>query len=144
MFKLIGAVLVVGCCGMLSGGYIIELRKRVSALRKFTDALPILRTEICDFLTPTDEAFERAGLKNAELGISEYRYGNSDVIAAELSNLQRVLGRCGTEEQRIAITRAETRLNELLAKLESERSAKGKVFAATAISAGLMVAIILI
>jgi hypothetical protein len=133
MLRLIGAALVIGCCGMLGASYAMELRRKVTALRAFINALPELRREICDFLTPTEDSVRISGINFADVrGFTEVR------------QLERVLGRCGAEEQRIAINRAEHRLSSELDKLETERKSKGKVFAAVTLSAGLMITIILI
>jgi hypothetical protein len=63
---------------------------------------------------------------------------------SEVKQLERVLGRYDAEDMRIAISRAESRLTAVLDKLESERKSKGRVFAAVALSAGLMTAIVLL
>jgi hypothetical protein len=130
---MIGALLVIGCSITLGLGYIMDLRRRFRVLKEFIDALPVLRREICDFLTPTQEAIELSGAR-------------FDTVRElpEVSQLERVLGRYGAEEQRIAITRTEARLTAALECLDAERKSKGRVFAATCISAGLMAAIILI
>jgi hypothetical protein len=133
MLKVIGAVLVIGCGVVLGLGYVTELRRRCAALRAFTDALPALRREICDFLTPTQEAIEVSGVRFDS--VREW---------AEAEQLERVLGRYGAEEQREAIVRAEIRLLGELEKLESESKSKGRVVAAGCISAGLMAVILLI
>jgi hypothetical protein len=118
---------------MLGVSYIYELKRQIRILRDFVGSLPELRREICELLTPTQEALERSGVKFA--GLEQY---------PEVRQLERVLGRSGADDQRIAITRAETRLSAVLDKLEAERKSKGSVFAAVSLSAGLMAAIILI
>jgi len=133
MLRITGALLVICSSITLGLGYVLDLRRKFRVLKAFADALPALRREICDFLTPTQEALERSGVK-----FDEVRY------LPDAARLESVLGRYDAEDQRAEITRVENRMNDLLEQLESEQKYKGRVVAAGCISAGLMAAIILI
>ncbi|MDR3148666.1 MAG: stage III sporulation protein AB [Oscillospiraceae bacterium] len=133
MLKVIGAAIVIAAAGTIGVMYITELRRRSRDVKAFIDALPALRREICDMLTPTIDAIVSSEIKFEPL-----------IDIDEVRQLRRLLGKVGAEEQRIAITRTEAWMTAMYEKLERERKSKGKVFAATCLSAGLMLAIVLI
>ncbi|MDR2360999.1 MAG: stage III sporulation protein AB [Oscillospiraceae bacterium] len=133
MLKIIGAATVIAAAGTIGVTYAAELSRRARNIKSFTDALPALRREICDMLTPTLDA----------IAVSEIRF-EPLIDIDEVRQLRRLLGKVGAEEQRIAITRAESRLTAMYEKIERERKSKGKVFAAVCLSVGLMIAIVLI
>ncbi|MDR0857713.1 MAG: stage III sporulation protein AB [Oscillospiraceae bacterium] len=140
ILKILASVTVTGACAWLGISYGLELRKNAETLRNFTAGLAVLRHEICELRSPTEEAlarvYEVAGLR---------LFPNSKFLnVPELRYLERILGKTDLDAQRSAIIRAETRAAALLQDAEAHLRERGKVFAAAGVSIGLTLVIILI
>lgn len=159
------ASLAVGMSGA------IKLRHRVRSFSALISALEIMKSEICDRLTPMPELLERLASesdspadiffrkcisKMSELGICSFssiwksavhqtpELGLRGMELSVLTDLGSVLGRYDSEEQKSALTYAIRRLEVFLHKAEGEYSTQGKVKAVLGLAAGLMLVIILV
>lgn len=171
MFKIIGALMVTAATttlGLRSAG---RLKNRAKSLSGFVFALGIMKTEICNRLTPLPELMEILARQTEEpvnvlfadclvklrssrgkpfaevwqgalLSSKELELNDSEIdILRELGS---ALGRYDTERQGEAISSAKKRLEAQLQKAETERDKESKVRAMLGIAAGLAIAIILI
>jgi stage III sporulation protein AB len=171
MMRLIGAILLIS--GTVAWGMagVMRLRGRVRSLSALTSALEIMKSEICDRLTPLPELFDmmqteatppagllfrNAGEKLSELGTRplpmiwrEAVAGTPELLLAPseelvLLELGLSLGRYDIEEQRRAFSYALRRLDTLTKKAESERDANSKLHAFLGVAAGVFAIIILL
>ncbi|NLL39734.1 MAG: hypothetical protein GX254_09155 [Clostridiales bacterium] len=169
MLRIVGALMVISCCSIIGMGYAGGLRARKKNLAGFIAALTVMRSEICDLLTPMPELLERmAG--QTEPPIKQFfinclsfmkmqmpfskawekavrETAGLELYTEEifcLCRLGMLLGRYEVEEQRVAITRTIVRLEEFHRRAGEDMAGRGKVCAAMGISAGLMIAIIMI
>ncbi|MDR0936669.1 MAG: stage III sporulation protein AB [Oscillospiraceae bacterium] len=140
MLKIIASIIVAGACGWLGISYSLELRRNAEYLRNFAAGLAVLRHEICELRSPTEEALTRAGEVAGIRLFPNTKFFN----VPELRYLERILGKTDLDAQRSAITRAEARVSALLEDAESRSRERGKVFAAAGLSLGLTLVIILI
>ena len=171
MLKIVGSLMVISCCTLIGIGFASGLKTRAKSLNGLISALSIMKSEICDLLTPMPELLvmmseQSSGpVKQFFLNCIDHMNSGQTIVfskaweyaARETSSMQISpdeilalcelgfsLGRYDVEEQRTAITRTERKLEGYLARSEAERMSKGKVCAAMGISAGLMIAIIMI
>lgn len=169
MLKIVGALMVISCCSIIGMGFAGGLKARKKNLAGFISALTVMKSEICDLLTPMPELLERMA-KQAEPPVNQFfinclgHMKNSlpfsqawvkavretaglQLYAEEmlcLCELGMLLGRYEAEEQRAAINRALIRLEEFHRRAGEDMEGRGKVCAVMGISAGLMIAIIMI
>lgn len=171
MFRLIGALLVIGAAGSFGVNSMWRMSLRVRALRGLITALEMMRSEICDRMTPLPELvnllceeisppanrlFLRLRQAMGELGIQRFSYIWSDVVdhaheleleAGErqvLSDLGKTLGRYDIENQRHMISYTLRRLEGFLEKAEEARRTQGKVHAVLSLAVGAFVVLILL
>ena len=171
MIRFIGAILITaGTAGWGILG-VIRLRRRVRSLAALLSALDILKSEICDRLTPMPELlrqmaaettypasllFKNASDKMAALGsrpfsaIWRQAVRNTPELLLKpheelvLTELGMSLGRYDIAEQRSAIGYAARRLDECRARAEADRDKNSKVHAFLGFAAGLFVVVILL
>ena len=171
MIRLIGALLITA--GTAAWGIlgVIRLRSRVRNLGALLSALDVLKSEICDRLTPmpqllrqlTAEAtypasvlFQNASDKMGALGSRPFsviwRQAVQDTPELQLkpqeelvlTELGMSLGRYDVGEQRSAIAYAARRLDECLRRAEADRDKNSKVHAFLGVAAGIFVVVILL
>jgi stage III sporulation protein AB len=171
MIRLIGAVLItVGTAAWGLMG-VFRLRSRVKSLNALLGALGVMKSEICDRLTPmpkllkqlSDEAsypasllFKNASEKTPSLGSKPFSSIWSQAVMETpellltpqeelvLKELGLSLGRYDTGEQKNAIQYAERRMDEYTRKAETERERNSKVHAFLGVAAGLFAVVILL
>ncbi len=171
MFKILGALLVTAATttlGLLSAG---KLKSRAKSLSGFVFALGLMKTEICNRLTPLPELLELLARQTEEpvnvfftdclLRLRSSRGKPfAEVWRAALRNCRELelnegeletltelgsaLGRYDTERQGEAISSARKRLETQLQKAESEREKESKTRTMLGLAAGLAIAIILL
>jgi stage III sporulation protein AB len=171
MIRLIGAVLITAgtaAWGLLG---VFRLRSRVKSLNAIVSALGVMKSEICDRLTPMPELLKLLGneatypasqlFKNAadkipSLGSKPFSsiWGQAVLETPELllttqeelvlKELGMSLGRYDTGEQKNAIQYAERRMDEYTRKAETERERNSKVHAFLGVAAGLFAVVILL
>lgn len=161
--------MVISCCSIIGMGFAGGLKARKKTLAGFISALTVMQSEICDLLTPMPELLERMtkqtdppvclffikcldymkkqvvfskAWERAARETSELKLNAEEVFA--LCELGMLLGRYDVEQQRTAIARALLRFEEYHRRSEEDLKGKGKVCAAMGVSAGLMLAIIMI
>lgn len=171
MIRLIGAVLITA--GAAAWGLIgvFRLRNRVKNLNTIVSALGVMKSEICDRLTPMPDIlkqmeneatypasllFKNAAEKIPMLGSRPFSsiWGQAVKNTPELlltpqeelvlTELGMSLGRYDTGEQRNAIQYAERRMVEFARKAETERERNSKVHAFLGVAAGLFAVVILL
>jgi hypothetical protein len=140
ILKVIASITVAGACAWLGISYSLELRRNADYLRSFAAGLAVLRHEICELRSPTEEALARA----CEVAGIPLFPNTKFLHVPELRYLERILGKTDLDAQRSAITRAEARISAMLQDAESRSRERGKVFAAAGVSLGLTLVIILI
>ena len=171
MIRFIGAVLITigtAAWGILS---VFRLRSRVKNLHALTSALGIMRSEICDRLTPmpellrsiSDEAtypasqlFSNVSGEMNTLGtkpfsaIWSHAVKNTPELLLNppeelvLTELGVRLGRYDIAEQAAAIQYAQRRMEEHIRKAETDRDNNSKVHAFLGMAAGLFAIIMLL
>ncbi len=171
MLKIVGAMMVISCCSIIGMGFAAGLKTRTKCLTGLISALTIMKSEICDLLTPMPELLnmlaEQSGapaktfFENCLTYLKEGRtssfskaweYAARETVSMQLtpdevlalSELGMSLGRYAIDDQRTALPRTINKLEVYLARAEEEKRSKGKVCAAMGISAGLMIAIIML
>jgi len=171
MFRLIGALLVIGAAGSFGVNSVWRMNQRVRALRGLLTALETMRSEICDRMTPLPELIDQLCHETAppakglflrlrqtmgELGIQRFSALWSKVVnqAHELelhegerqvlSDLGKTLGRYDIENQRHVISYTLRRLEEYLVQAEETRRTQGKIHAVLSLTAGVFVVLILL
>ena len=171
MIRFIGAVLIT--LGTVAWGLlgVFRLRGRVKSLRAVTSALGIMKSEICDRLTPmpellrnmADEAtypasqlFKNASERMTSIGMKPFSAIWSQAVKNTpelllkppeelvLTELGVRLGRYDITEQASAIQYTQRRMEEHIRKAEAERDNNSKVHAFLGIAAGLFAIIILL
>lgn len=171
MIRLIGAVLITAgtaAWGLLG---VFRLRSRVKSLSAIVSALGVMKSEICDRLTPMPELlkllaadatypasalFINASEKIPSLGSKPFSAIWNQAVqdtpellltppeALVLKELGMSLGRYDTGEQRSALLYAERRMDEFARKAEMERERNSKVHAFLGVAAGLFAVVILL
>lgn len=171
MIKLIGAVLIAGGGAVWGMNGVMRLRNRVRSLSAVVSSLDIIRSEICDRMTPMPELLELMSkqsaypanlmFKNAsdhlcELGkcsfaaIWRYSILNTPEMlftpqeALVMSELGLSLGRYDAAEQRGALVYTQKRMEQYLKKAEAERERDSKLQAFLGIAAGIFAVIMLL
>ena len=171
MLKYIGAILLTAGAALwgLSGAK--SLRERGTALRAVASSLEIMRSEVCDRLTPVPELFGMLArqssspadilYKNAEKRLDSigalpfgeiWRLAVNETHELMLTDSERLtlcelglsLGKYDTGEQRRAIDAARVRFEQFAAKAEAEREKSWKSQALLGLSAGIFAVIILL
>jgi stage III sporulation protein AB len=172
MIRLLGAVLLVTACGSMGLSRSFELRRRVENLTALVSALELMRSEIGQLLTPLPELAERlseeaperarplftallAGLPQlGELPFSRL-WGDAVNLAGDRLLLRRderdalrtlglSLGGSGAQEQEGAIHNCTARLSLYLASARAEAEGRCRLYTALGLSAGLLLAIVLL
>ncbi len=171
MIRFVGAVLIT--LGTAAWGLmgVYRLRSRVKSLHAVASALGIMKSEICDRLTPMPELlknlaeeatypasalFKNASEKMASIGMKPFSSIWSQAVKNTpelllkppeelvLTELGVRLGRYDIAEQASAIQYAQRRLEEHIRKAETERDKNSKVHAFLGVAAGLFAIIILL
>jgi stage III sporulation protein AB len=167
----VGAMMVISCCSIIGMGFAAELKNRVKSLTGLISALTIMKSEICDLLTPMPELLRliaeqssipvKTFFENCLAFLTEGRtvsfskaweYAARETVSMQLtpdevsalSELGLSLGRYDIDEQKTALTRTINKLEIYMARAEEEKRRKGKVCAAMGVSTGLMIAIIMV
>lgn len=171
MIRLIGAVLITAgtaAWGLLG---VFRLRSRVKNLNAIVSALSVMKSEICDRLTPMPELlrqmeneatypasqlFKNAAEKIPSLGSKPFSsiWGQAVLNTPELlltpqeelvlTELGMSLGRYDIGEQRSAIQYAERRMDDFSRKAELDKERNSKVHAFLGVAAGLFAVVILL
>lgn len=171
MIQVVGAVLITAGTGAWGIMSVIRLRQRVASLQALSSAIGVMKSEICDRLTPmpelldmlSDEAaypssqlFKNASEKMTELGSRPFSFIWNQAVKSTpelmltqaeevvLTQLGQCLGRYDVGEQRSALQYAQRRLDDLTRRAENDRDRNSKVHAFLGISAGLFAMIILL
>ena len=171
MLKLIGAILLIAgtaSCGIVGA---MKLKRRSDSLSSILSALSMMKSEICDRLTPLPELvemlredgqypasalFTNVYSNMAQLGSTQFstiwsRAVNktpelmlNDRERTVLSELGKSLGKYNIEEQRSAILYAADRFSDYLKKAEASCAESSKMRAALGVAAGIFAVAILI
>ncbi len=171
MMRIIGAILITAgtaAWGLLG---VFQLRGRVKSLHALSSALGVMKSEICDRLTPMPELlrnlaedatypasqlFKNASEKMTSIGSKPFSAIWSQAVKSTpelllkpseelvLTELGVRLGRYDIAEQAVAIQYAQHRMEEHIRKAEIERDNNSKVRAFLGVAAGLFAIIILL
>jgi stage III sporulation protein AB len=170
MIRLIGAVLITAgtaAWGLLG---VFRLRGRVRSLQAVASALGVMKSEICDRLTPmpelmrsmADEAtypasqlFKNASEKMASIGAKPFSALWSQAVRNTPEMLLKPrrnwchgtrarLAGTNVAEQAHALQYAQRRMEEHIRRAETERDSNSKVHAFLGVAAGLFAIIILL
>jgi len=171
MLTAIGAVLVIGATATVGITSLWRMGTRVRVLSALIVALEVMKSEVCDRMTPIPELidqlaeeapapvnllFRRLQAEMGEIGIRSFYFLWKNAILASpdlalreaeqetLIALGQSLGRYDANQQRDAFVYAQRRLERYLSKAELERSQQGKVHAALSIAVGVFMVIILL
>lgn len=171
MLRLIGCILVIACTTAFGINCASRLGTRVKVISGTISALEVMRSEICDRLTPMTQLmqmmteqteapinslFKSCSNQMEALGNKSFyyiwKYSISNCEALELKpqeqrtliDLGHVLGRYDTEEQSKSISYCIRRFEHYLKQAEDEKKSQGKVHAVLGIAAGFFAVIILI
>ncbi len=171
LLRIIGAVLITASTagwGILS---VMQLRSRVGSLRTIAGALGVIRSEICDRLTPMTQLvrtlseqaaypasvlFQNVADKIDTLDTKPFSFiwnhavkNTPELLLTDseeqvLLELGQSLGRYDAKEQAGAIAYAQRRLDECIRRAEHDRDANSKVRAFLGVAAGLFAIVILL
>ena len=169
MLKLMGAALLVGGCGAVGFSAAGRLARRVGVLRALLGALEGMERELSFRLTPMPELLERAAespppagemfarcrARLDELGerplsqlwresVEDTPLGLTGPALLALEELGDVLGRYDGEEQRAALARTRAELGRALEQAREESEKQGRMYRALGLTAGAMLAILLL
>lgn len=171
MIRFLGAILITAGAAAWGIMGVIRLRNRVKSLRTIISALGMMKSEICDRLTPMPELlrqigneasfpasllYKNASEKMAALGNKPFSsiwrqavLNTPELLLTQpeelvLTELGLCLGRYDVGEQRSAIQYAIRRMDEYLHNAESERDKNSKVRAFLGVAAGLFAVVILL
>lgn len=171
MLRIIGCVIVVACTTTFGVSWAFRLGVRVRVLSGLISALEVMRSEICDRLTPMPELMELLAQETdapvntlflsctkqmENLGSKSFYFIWKHAVTSSeslelndreqktLIDLGHVLGRYDTQEQNKSITYCIKRLQQYLLAAEVDKKSQGKVTAALGIAAGFFAVIILI
>jgi len=171
MIRLIGAVLITAGAAAWGLLGVFRLRSRVRSLNALVSALGVMKSEICERLTPMPELlkllgneatppasllFKNAAEKIPSLGSKPFStlwnqavHETPELLLAPpeelaLKELGLSLGRYDIGEQRSALQYAERRLGDYARKAETEREKNSKVHAFLGVAAGLFAVVILL
>ena len=171
MIRIIGAVLITAGAAVWGLLGVFRLRSRVKNLNALVGALGVMKSEICDRLTPMPELLKLLGneatypasllFKNAAekipfLGSKPFSsiWGQTVMETPELllttqeelvlKELGLSLGRYDIGEQKNALQYAERRMSDYARKAETEREKNSKVHAFLGVAAGLFAVVILL
>lgn len=167
--KWLGCVLALCACGALGWSAAAELKRRVSQLRAFLAALEEMERELCCRLTPMPELLaglgERApgevgqffarcaaqmeGLDGPFAPLWDGALVRSGLCLTQedlgvLAELGGILGRYDAPSQCSAIAQVKGRLEENLAGAAERRDRLGRVYGVLGLSAGAVLAILLL
>ena len=171
MFRLVGAILIVGATAAMGLSSVWQMEKRVRNLSGILTSLKTMKREICDRMTPMPELLEQLR-SEAEPPVDQffaqvirqmenigaksfYSIWKSAVESAPdlaltereaqaLADLGRTLGRYDIEEQRSALDDTIGRMEDFWKAAVEERRSRGKVHAILGLVAGMFVVIILL
>lgn len=171
MLRIIGCVLIVSCTTTFGISCASRLGVRVKALTGLISALEVMRSEICDRLTPMPELMEILSKETDEpvsslfmscqdqmknLGTRSFYFMWKHAIVSSdglelrpqeqktLMDLGHVLGRYDTDEQSKSITYCIKRFEQYRIQAEEEKKSQGKVHAVLGVAAGFFAIIILV
>ncbi len=171
MIKFAGALLIIAGTAAIGGRSALRYRNRVRSLESLVSALGLMRSEICDRLTPMPELLEmlsreagqpasrlfaNVSRRMSELGARPFpdiwRQAVSDTPElllsgreeACLSELGFSLGRYDVPQQRAAITYTARRMSDYAAAAERERSSNSRLHAFLGVAAGVLAVVVLI
>ena len=169
MLRLLGAALLAGGCGGLGFAAARGLARRAENLRVLLAALEGMERELSFRLAPMPELLERAAESPPPVGelFARCRAGLDELGERPLSRLWReavaapplgldgparlaleelgdVLGRYGGEDQRAALDRVRGELARALERAVEETERQGRVYRALGLTAGAVLAILLL
>jgi stage III sporulation protein AB len=171
MVRVIGAILMLAGTTAWGLDGMMKLRGRCGSLSALTAALGVMRSEICDRLTPISELAEllerdarypadlffrnlRAGMgelgrerfssiwQSAVTGTPELQLNAREALT--LSELGVSIGRYNVDEQREALLYVQSRMEEYAAAAERAREANSKLRVFLGVAAGIFAIVILI
>lgn len=171
MFKIIGAILIVGTASVIGLSASSRLSARYRVLSSFVRILNIMNSEICQLLTPIDELLSKLSRiaheplstffedclsemerkRDVQFGIvwaktlsrATYLELKPDERRV-ISELGAVLGRYSAEEQSRAIAHAARVIDAAASVAESECSRLGRLYGRLGIICGIAVVIVFI
>lgn len=170
MTKLLGIALVVTAATFLGMSKAYVLKERVVFLNDFTQALETMRAEICTRLTPMPELvaylsgamkgscavffsqlharLEHLGEKRfSEMWCEQVDEFNTTVLNDEERSAMRALGmslgRYDAQAQNAALQTAISRMRKLTDEARTQSSVLGRLWTTLGISAGIMLAILM-
>lgn len=171
MIRILGAVLITAGTAAWGIMGVMRLRNKVQSLRTIISALGMMKSEICDRLTPMPELlrqilneasfpasqlYKNASDKMPTLGNKPFSFiwrqavlGTPELLLTPpeelvLTELGVCLGRYDVGEQRSAIQYAQRRMEEFLRNAEAERDKNSKVRAFLGVAAGIFAVVILL
>lgn len=169
MYRLIGALLVLGAMGWMGWSEGAALRKRTAFLRELVGALERMERELTFRLIPLPELFSRLARQTSpplaaffaacarHARSSETVFGRawqeevqglSSWLGREalesLSRLGQSLGRCDAEGEGRLLRAAATELREQLARAETESRRLGRLYQTLGLTGGAFLILVLI
>jgi stage III sporulation protein AB len=166
--RAVGAILIIAACALLGAARAAELKNRSRRLASLCSALELMRGEVVNRLAPMPEIAERLAAGgpdevrgffrriSAEMGgLGEKAFseiwadcagelGLRQDETAALCDLGRSLGRYGADEQEAAIARCMSRLGAFADDARAEAAAGARLYGGLGITAGLLLAVMLI
>ncbi len=171
MIRLVGAVLIMAATAAWGVMGVMRLRARAKSLHALVSALGVVKSEICDRLTPMPELlaqmaeeaaypasllFKHASEKIQTLGSRSFSSIWRQAVLATpellltpaeelvLIELGQSLGRYDVAEQKSAISYAQRRMETFANDADAERDKTSKVRAFLGVAAGFFTVILLI
>ncbi len=169
MLKLIGIVLIVGSCSAIGISINGVLGRRVQTLRGFICAFQIVKAEVVFRFASTSEILqdicEQCGggagyfFKSAQKLMSKERiplwsaadrlipmlsqYGISETQREQIARALSAMGRYDAHQQAQALDIVIAQLEDELISARKEHGEKGKLYRAVGLSAGIMLALVI-
>lgn len=171
MLRIIGCIIVIACTTTFGMSCASRLGIRVKVLSGLISALEVMRSEICDRLTPIPELMGTLGreteppLRSLFLSCTDqmqnlgaksfyfmWKHAVTKSESLELNDreqktlieLGHVLGRYDTVEQSKAISYCIKRFDQYLKQAEEDKKSQSKIHAVLGVAAGFFAVIVLI
>jgi len=171
MFRLIGAILIIGATAAMGLTSVRQMDKRARNLAEILTSLKTMRREICDRMTPmpelleqlqneadapADQFFAQVIRQMGDIGTRSFHAIWKSAVehtpdlaltereAQALADLGRTLGRYDIEEQRAALDDTIGRMEDFWKAAIEERRTRGKVHAVLGLVTGVFAVIILL
>lgn len=165
LFRIAGAALLMLAGGAAGAAMLSEMNARLRLIGDLAAALGVIKSEICSLQTPLPEVFESLSLRGPAATRDFFSHLAGGICAGELRGvwdeqvkgleigeeaelcLMRLglsLGRYEAQRQALELDAARSILEQILADRRVERDRQRRVYPGLGVSAGALIAVILL